>query len=94
MSVPARLSFVTLCARDVPRLAAFYRSLGWPEPVVTAVLAGRVRVGMTAAQVEAGWGAPLEVNRTTSARGRDEQWVYGERRYVYLTNGVVRTIQH
>lgn len=31
MSVPARLSFVTLCARDVPRLASFYRSLGWPE---------------------------------------------------------------
>ena len=31
MTVPARLSFVTLCARDVPRLAAFYRSLGWPE---------------------------------------------------------------
>jgi predicted enzyme related to lactoylglutathione lyase len=31
MSVPARVSFVTLCARDVPRLAAFYRALGWPE---------------------------------------------------------------
>jgi len=31
MSVPARVSFVTLCARDVPRLASFYRSLGWPE---------------------------------------------------------------
>lgn len=31
MTVPARLSFVTLAARDVPRLASFYRSLGWPE---------------------------------------------------------------
>jgi predicted enzyme related to lactoylglutathione lyase len=31
VSVPARLSFVTLVARDVPRLAAFYRSFGWPE---------------------------------------------------------------
>ena len=31
MSVPARVSFVTLAARDVPRLAACYRSLGWPE---------------------------------------------------------------
>ena len=31
LSVPARVSFVTLVARDVPRLAAFYRSLGWPE---------------------------------------------------------------
>ena len=31
MSVPARVSFITLCVRDLPAMARFYRSLGWPE---------------------------------------------------------------
>ncbi|WP_164842330.1 VOC family protein [Actinoplanes solisilvae] len=31
MTIPARLSVVTLGARDVGVLRAFYRSLGWPE---------------------------------------------------------------
>jgi len=31
VTIPARLSFVTLAVRDLPRMAAFYRSLGWPE---------------------------------------------------------------
>ncbi|MEU9835387.1 VOC family protein [Streptosporangium sp. NPDC048047] len=29
--MPSRLSIVTLGARDLPRLRAFYRGLGWPE---------------------------------------------------------------
>jgi uncharacterized glyoxalase superfamily protein PhnB len=31
MAVPARVSVVTLGARDLPRLRRFYQSLGWPE---------------------------------------------------------------
>lgn len=31
MPVPARLSLVTLAARDLPSLRRFYQSLGWPE---------------------------------------------------------------
>ena len=31
MSVPARVSLVTLAARDLPALRTFYRKLGWPE---------------------------------------------------------------
>lgn len=31
MSIPARLNFVTLAVRDLERMAAFYRALGWPE---------------------------------------------------------------
>jgi catechol 2,3-dioxygenase-like lactoylglutathione lyase family enzyme len=34
-AVPARLTFATLGARDVPALAAFYRRLGWPAIVDT-----------------------------------------------------------
>jgi hypothetical protein len=29
--LPAGFSFVTLLVRDVPRMAAFFRKLGWPE---------------------------------------------------------------
>jgi catechol 2,3-dioxygenase-like lactoylglutathione lyase family enzyme len=32
VTVPARLSLVTLGARDVPRLRDFYESLGWVSP--------------------------------------------------------------
>jgi uncharacterized glyoxalase superfamily protein PhnB len=31
MTLPARVSFVTLAVRDLPRMAAFFRGLGWPE---------------------------------------------------------------
>lgn len=31
MSVPARVSFVTLAVRDFTRMAKFYRQFGWPE---------------------------------------------------------------
>jgi hypothetical protein len=56
---------------------------------------GGVRIGMTAAQVKAScWGAPQSVNKTTTAGGTDEQWVYGGSNYVYLTNGIVSAIQH
>ena len=31
MKIPARVSFVTLAVRNVPRMAEFYRQFGWPE---------------------------------------------------------------
>ena len=31
MSVPARVSFLTLAVRDFARMAKFYRQFGWPE---------------------------------------------------------------
>lgn len=56
---------------------------------------GGVRIGMTAEQVRAScWGKPRYVNRTTTARGTSEQWVYGGGNYVYLDNGIVTTVQH
>jgi len=54
---------------------------------------GEVVVGMTAAQVRSAWGAPTSVNRTSTAGGTDEQWVYGLGWYVYLEDGVVTAIQ-
>ena len=31
MTLPARVSFVTLAVRDLPRMTAFFRQFGWPE---------------------------------------------------------------
>ena len=31
MTVPARVSFVTLAVDDLPRMADFFRQFGWPE---------------------------------------------------------------
>jgi len=55
---------------------------------------GDPRVGMTATQVEATcWGKPGHVNRTHTAGGISEQYVYGDGRYVDLRDGIVTSIQ-
>lgn len=55
---------------------------------------GGVRIGMSKKQVLASnWGKPSSVNRTTSANGTAEQWVY-DGSYLYFQNGILRTIQN
>jgi len=62
-----------------------------------AVLEKRVVIGMTAAQVQEAWGQPTNVNRSVSAGGTNEQWVYprgaAKTNYVYLDDGIVRSFQ-
>ena len=57
----------------------------------------KVAIGMTADEVVSSWGRPDKVNKTITASGTSEQWVYEGRKhrnqYVYLDNGVVRSIQ-
>ena len=55
-----------------------------------------VRIGMTAEQVlkETNWGRPHSVNRTTTAYGTREQWVYGYPNYLYFTNGILTSFQN
>ncbi len=51
-------------------------------------------IGMTADEVLAStWGEPEKINRTTTAYGVSEQWVYSGNRYVYLDDGIVTAIQ-
>lgn len=62
-----------------------------------AVAEGKVSVGMSAQEVRDSWGNPTKINKTVTGGGASEQWVYrrgrGLDQYVYLENGVVRTIQ-
>lgn len=55
-----------------------------------------VRIGMTKAQVinETNWGNPQHINRTTTAAGTREQWVYGDGNYLYFVNGTLTSIQN
>jgi hypothetical protein len=64
-----------------------------------AIAEGKVFVGMTKDEVIKSWGTPTRVNKTTTSGGSTEQWVYygrggsGSDQYVYVDNGVVRTVQ-
>lgn len=71
--------------------------LAHKERVENAILSREVFIGMTADEVVQSWGKPIRVNVSVTAKGRDEQWVYGRvagmDQAVYLTNGEVRNIQ-
>jgi hypothetical protein len=54
-----------------------------------------VRIGMTQAEVLASsWGKPDDINRTITAYGTREQWVYGYRSYLYFDDGILTAIQN
>jgi hypothetical protein len=51
-------------------------------------------IGMTAEEVNDGtsWGRPNHINRTITANGISEQWVYGGG-YLYFNNGILTAMQ-
>ena len=52
------------------------------------------RIGMTTQTVlDCGWGEPDRVNRTVTATGVREQWVYDDGSYLYFDNGKLTAIQ-
>jgi len=64
------------------------------RPSISPVKPQKPQIGMSADEViTTPWGKPKNVNRTTTAYGVNEQWVYSSGRYVYLDNGIVTAIQ-
>ena len=68
------------------------------EKVESAIQKRNVFIGMTAEETLQSWGKPTKINQTLSGTGTSEQWVYRrddgiEGQYVYLTNGIVQSIQ-
>ncbi len=55
-----------------------------------------VNIGMSQQDVlDSSWGRPERVNKTTTAAGTREQWVYrGYHSYLYFENGVLTAIQN
>lgn len=51
-------------------------------------------IGMTKDEVlNSSWGKPEKINKTITANGTSEQWVYSGYRYIYFDNNVVTCIQ-
>lgn len=75
-------------------LAARSRESGVTGEHLVKIQEGSVIIGMTACGAIAAWGRPQDINRTTTAAGTREQWVYGGRNYLYFTNGRLEAIQN
>lgn len=58
------------------------------------IMDGEVRVGFTKAMCEESWGSPIHINRTTTAYGTLEQWVYGIGCYLYFEGNKLTGIQN
>ena len=62
-----------------------------------AIAGGRVRTGMTAAEVKRSWGSPSKINTSVGSYGKHEQWVYervnDRNQYLYIQNGILASIQ-
>jgi ssDNA-binding Zn-finger/Zn-ribbon topoisomerase 1 len=67
---------------------------GFTQSEISRIIEGTIRIGDSEAVVLESWGRPEDINRTTTAYGISEQWVYGLGTYVYFDNGVVTTIQN
>ncbi|WP_332276133.1 hypothetical protein [Bacillus subtilis] len=54
-----------------------------------------IQIGMSKSDVLLldDWGKPLDVNKTTTAYGTNEQWIYSGNRYLYFDDGELTTIQ-
>ncbi len=53
-----------------------------------------VSIGMTQQEVlNSNWGNPKEINKTTTAYGTSEQWVYYGNKYLYFDDGILTAIQ-
>jgi len=79
-------------SRQAAATAAAAQAEREKDPIYQAIKAHKVGIGMTADQVIQSVGKPQSVNRTTTAAGVNEQWVYGGG-YVYLDNGIVTAVQ-
>ncbi|MHC4983783.1 MAG: hypothetical protein ACYTF6_11550, partial [Planctomycetota bacterium] len=66
----------------------------WNEKTWSAIKGGRVFVGMRSEQARLSWGEPEKINRTTTAQGTREQWVYDRDQCLYFENGVLTAIQN
>lgn len=66
----------------------------WSVNVIKLIHERKIKIGMNNAQAIASWGKPKSINRTVTAQGTTEQWVYDISSYLYLTNNIVTAIQN
>lgn len=69
------------------------RHPAWSAEVCETLAAHKVRIGMVDAQVREAWGKPDHINKTSTANGDSEQWVWGSNQYAYFHDGFLTSIQ-
>lgn len=63
------------------------------ESNVNLARQGKVKIGWNKELCKEAWGEPRSVNKTTTAYGVHEQWVYSTSRYLYFDDGILTAIQ-
>lgn len=66
---------------------------GWSAEIRQKIREGKIWLGMTSDMALASWGEPSDVNRTVTAIGVTEQWVYSLGNYLYFTDGILTSWQ-
>lgn len=72
---------------------ACIRHTEWDAEACQAMDQQNVSIGMTAEQVQLAWGKPQRINNTIFSGRERQQWVYGVGDYLYIEDGVLRSIQ-
>jgi hypothetical protein len=75
-------------------LKAEYKKFGWSQKTWDAIFNNRVLVGMNKLQATLAWGKPRTINRTVTAAGVSEQWVYSIKSYLYFEGDRLIAIQN
>lgn len=71
----------------------YERHPDWSDRAWEAIRNQQVYVGMTQEMCLMSWGSPDRVNKTTTAYGTREQWIY-KYGYLYLDDGTLSAIQN
>jgi hypothetical protein len=82
---------ISSTSKDALMLASM--SFGLLDEDFEAVANKSVRVGLASCAVLASWGKPIRINTTHNQDARMEQWVYGSRTYLYVSDGRVKAAQ-
>ena len=77
--------------REQQRIQALVDKYG--QSNVNLARQGKVKIGWNKELCKEAWGSPRSVNKTTTAYGVHEQWVYSTSRYLYFDDGVLTAIQ-
>lgn len=64
-----------------------------PRSFQEAIRSKKVVIGMSKEAVELSWGRPNEVHRTVVPGRVHEQWVYGDKTFLYMEDGVLVSLQ-
>ena len=83
---------ITKNDRTIERFEAL--SLKYGKENAKLIIESKVRIGWSSDMCRESWGKPDRINRTTTAWGVHEQWVYGYNNYLYFEKGILTTIQN